>query len=232
MAEAVVSRHEAGILQVSAFPGTASAVSQFVATISAAQNSSVVRPKARSMQSKSRRSGGGCCSRRSACCDELESRFGAAVDLSSSRVRLALRHPQWRAVLAKGCGIDFTGRHFTTRGYTMTALGHYNVLLRVPDGCRRLRHLCRPQPCCSAWRAGFADALLRVRERLRQCRRSWICWIKGWHGCHREPDLQGRYRRRWRQDRFDRHDETEAAETFDATGKHMCPVDRRPRPFS
>lgn len=135
MAEAVVSRHEAGILQVSAFPGHGEAVSHFVSAINGAQNPSVV-PSDNSVDmveiapfrwwvlfDNGR-----------PCCDGLDADIGAVVDLSSSRVRFALRHPQWRAVLAKGCCMDFTGRHFTARGYAMTALGHYNVLLRVPVG--------------------------------------------------------------------------------------------------
>ncbi len=135
MAEAIVSRHEAGILQVAAFFGHGEAVAQFVSTIAGARKLRVV-PSERTIDvievAPSRWwvlfNGD------RPCCDGLEPVEGCAVDLSSSRLRLALRHPRWREVLAKGCGIDLTGRHFTMAGHAMTAIGHYNVLLRVPEG--------------------------------------------------------------------------------------------------
>jgi heterotetrameric sarcosine oxidase gamma subunit len=135
VADPFVSRHEAGILQFSAFAGQGEAATKFIASIdgealgvSSAVDVIEIAPFRWWMLFEAERPG----------LESLPASTGAIVDLSSSRVRVALRHPRWRAVLAKGCGVDLTGRHFTARRYAMTALGHYNVLLRAlgdAEGC-------------------------------------------------------------------------------------------------
>ncbi len=66
--------------------------------------------------------------------DGLAPGAAAIVDLSSSRIVLRLRHPRWRDVVAKGCGIDVFGADFVRRRYAATLFARFNVLLRMPDG--------------------------------------------------------------------------------------------------
>jgi heterotetrameric sarcosine oxidase gamma subunit len=91
--------------------------------------------------------------------DGLAPGAAAIVDLSSSRIVLKLRHPRWRDVVAKGCGIDLAGADFARRGYAATLFARFNVLLRLAegaDGC----DLYVARSCEGSLRRWLEDALV------------------------------------------------------------------------
>lgn len=125
----VISRHPAHIVELTAFTDSDGPVPRWIDAVATGRDVAHVAPRRWWILSERPLD---------AVTSGLDPEAVAAVDLSSSRVVLRLRHPRWRDVIAKGCGIDLAGEAFVERLYAVTKLAHFDVLLRAPQaagGC-------------------------------------------------------------------------------------------------
>jgi heterotetrameric sarcosine oxidase gamma subunit len=152
--DAAISSHNAGIVQIAAFNGSGEAVSAIVGRMHDRADVVEIGPGRWWLISADDRAGA---------LDGLDAGAAAVVDLSSSRIVVRLRHPRWRDVVAKGCGIDLSSARFVRQSYAATSFARFNVLLRVPDG-KEGCDLYVARSCADSLRRWLEDALVEFGD--------------------------------------------------------------------